>query len=168
VRSLSFLCPILDSRDTEPFKLRGMMFLSTGIPASVTLATFGVYVFVQKESLTASTAFTAMSLFSLLREAVSKSIPTISLFSGLELIQLDCSLCYSTLIRLHASQRVPRSHQQLHPRYRAARRQAGSVLSIDFERHFLKREKARFCSSNLECQVSILSLWIDWLHSLRR
>lgn len=50
----------------------GMMFLSTGIPASVTLCTFGAFVFVQKESLTASTAFTAMSLFSLLREAVSE------------------------------------------------------------------------------------------------
>lgn len=60
------------NRKTDCFECRGMMFLSTGIPASVTLATFGVYVFVQKESLTASTAFTAMSLFSLLREAVSK------------------------------------------------------------------------------------------------
>lgn len=46
------------------------MFLSTGVPAVVTLSTFGCYIFVQKKSLTASTAFTAMSLFGLLREAV--------------------------------------------------------------------------------------------------
>ncbi|GAA5941205.1 uncharacterized protein JCM15063_006399 [Sporobolomyces koalae] len=58
----------------------GMMFLSTGIPASVTLATFGCYVFVQKESLTASTAFTAMSLFSLLREAVISATRLLSAF----------------------------------------------------------------------------------------
>lgn len=50
-----------------------MMFLSTGIPAVVTLSTFGTYVFLQKQTLTASTAFTAMSLFGLLREAVSAS-----------------------------------------------------------------------------------------------
>lgn len=50
-----------------------MMFLSTGIPAVVTLSTFGTYVFLQKQTLTASTAFTAMSLFGLLREAVSTS-----------------------------------------------------------------------------------------------
>ncbi|GAA5982504.1 hypothetical protein JCM10908_006676 [Rhodotorula pacifica] len=48
----------------------GLMFLSTGVPAVVTLSTFGCYIFVQKQSLTASTAFTAMSLFGLLREAV--------------------------------------------------------------------------------------------------
>ncbi|GAA5884595.1 hypothetical protein JCM3774_004798 [Rhodotorula dairenensis] len=48
----------------------GLMFLSTGVPAVVTLSTFGCYIFVQKKSLTASTAFTAMSLFGLLREAV--------------------------------------------------------------------------------------------------
>ncbi|GAA6020697.1 hypothetical protein JCM11491_000519 [Sporobolomyces phaffii] len=58
----------------------GMMFLSTGIPATVTLATFGAFVFVQKESLTASTAFTAMSLFSLLREAVISATRLLSAF----------------------------------------------------------------------------------------
>lgn len=46
------------------------MFLSTGVPAVVTLSTFGCYIFAQKQTLTASTAFTAMSLFGLLREAV--------------------------------------------------------------------------------------------------
>lgn len=51
----------------------GMMFLSTGVPAVVTLSTFGAYIFLQHQSLTASTAFTAMSLFGLLREAVSAS-----------------------------------------------------------------------------------------------
>ncbi|GAA5962699.1 hypothetical protein JCM3765_006170 [Sporobolomyces pararoseus] len=58
----------------------GMMFLSTGIPATVTLATFGSFVFIQKESLTASTAFTAMSLFSLLREAVISATRLLSAF----------------------------------------------------------------------------------------
>lgn len=52
------------------YSFSGLMFLSTGVPAVVTLSTFGCYIFVQKQSLTASTAFTAMSLFGLLREAV--------------------------------------------------------------------------------------------------
>lgn len=51
----------------------GMMFLSTGIPAVVTLSTFGSFIFLQGQTLTASTAFTAMSLFGLLREAVGAS-----------------------------------------------------------------------------------------------
>lgn len=60
-----------------------MMFLSTGIPAIVTLSTFGAYVFGQGETLTASTAFTAMSLFGLLREAVSTSfLPFLFFFSS--------------------------------------------------------------------------------------
>ncbi|BGP58401.1 hypothetical protein JCM8202_001904 [Rhodotorula sphaerocarpa] len=48
----------------------GLMFLSTGVPAVVTLSTFGSYVFIAKQTLTASTAFTSMSLFGLLREAI--------------------------------------------------------------------------------------------------
>ncbi|GAA5896044.1 hypothetical protein JCM5296_006227 [Sporobolomyces johnsonii] len=58
----------------------GMMFLSTGIPAVVTLSTFGAFVFIQKQSLTASTAFTAMSLFGLLREAVISATRLLSAF----------------------------------------------------------------------------------------
>ncbi|GAA5888678.1 hypothetical protein JCM16303_000890 [Sporobolomyces ruberrimus] len=78
---------ITDARGSELGKIKkrakiysGMMFLSTGIPASVTLCTFGAFVFVQKESLTASTAFTAMSLFSLLREAVISATRLLSAF----------------------------------------------------------------------------------------
>ncbi|GAA5833694.1 hypothetical protein JCM11251_003207 [Rhodosporidiobolus azoricus] len=58
----------------------GMMFLSTGIPAVVTLSTFGSFVFLQKQTLTASTAFTAMSLFGLLREAVISATFLLSAF----------------------------------------------------------------------------------------
>ncbi|GAA6017471.1 hypothetical protein JCM10207_008238 [Rhodosporidiobolus poonsookiae] len=58
----------------------GMMFLSTGIPAIVTLSTFGAFVFLQKQTLTASTAFTAMSLFGLLREAVISATYLLSAF----------------------------------------------------------------------------------------
>ncbi|GAA5868025.1 hypothetical protein JCM8547_000783 [Rhodosporidiobolus lusitaniae] len=58
----------------------GMMLLSTGIPAVVTLSTFGSYVFLQKQTLTASTAFTAMSLFGLLREAVISATFLLSAF----------------------------------------------------------------------------------------
>ncbi|GAA5830407.1 hypothetical protein JCM3766R1_002706 [Sporobolomyces carnicolor] len=78
---------ISQTRDLELEKIKkrakiysGMMFLSTGIPASVTLATFGAFVFIQKETLTASTAFTAMSLFSLLREAVISATRLLSAF----------------------------------------------------------------------------------------
>ncbi|BGP27903.1 hypothetical protein JCM10295v2_006890 [Rhodotorula toruloides] len=58
----------------------GMMFLSTGVPAVVTLSTFGAYIFLQHKSLTASTAFTAMSLFGLLREAVISATYLLSAF----------------------------------------------------------------------------------------
>ncbi|BGO95914.1 hypothetical protein JCM10020v2_007651 [Rhodotorula toruloides] len=58
----------------------GMMFLSTGVPAVVTLSTFGAYIFLQHQSLTASTAFTAMSLFGLLREAVISATYLLSAF----------------------------------------------------------------------------------------
>ncbi|KAM0754516.1 P-loop containing nucleoside triphosphate hydrolase protein [Meredithblackwellia eburnea MCA 4105] len=58
----------------------GMMLLSTGIPTAVTLLTFGAFVFGQKEPLTASTAFTSMSLFGLLREAVISSTYLLSAF----------------------------------------------------------------------------------------
>ncbi|GAA5982978.1 hypothetical protein JCM11641_006904 [Rhodosporidiobolus odoratus] len=58
----------------------GMMLLSTGIPAVVTLSTFGAFVFLQKETLEASTAFTAMSLFGLLREAVISATYLLSAF----------------------------------------------------------------------------------------
>ena len=51
----------------------GMMILSTGIPAVIALATFAAFVFGMKRQLTASVAFTALSLFGLLREAVSES-----------------------------------------------------------------------------------------------
>ncbi|GJN94069.1 hypothetical protein Rhopal_007133-T1 [Rhodotorula paludigena] len=78
---------IFDARDTELERIKkrakvyaGMMFLSTGIPAVVTLSTFGTYVFLQKQTLTASTAFTAMSLFGLLREAVISATFLLSAF----------------------------------------------------------------------------------------
>ncbi|GAA5842760.1 hypothetical protein JCM9279_003979 [Rhodotorula babjevae] len=58
----------------------GMMFLSTGIPAVVTLSTFGSFIFLQGQTLTASTAFTAMSLFGLLREAVVSATWLLSAF----------------------------------------------------------------------------------------
>ncbi|SCZ98055.1 BZ3500_MvSof-1268-A1-R1_Chr3-3g06545 [Microbotryum saponariae] len=58
----------------------GMMGLSTGVPMVVTLSTFGAYVFGMKQTLTASTAFTSMSLFGLLREAVISSTYLLSAF----------------------------------------------------------------------------------------
>ncbi|GAA6039810.1 hypothetical protein JCM8097_004230 [Rhodosporidiobolus ruineniae] len=72
-------------RELERIKTRakvyaGMMLLSTGMPAVVTLSTFGSYVFLQKQTLTASTAFTAMSLFGLLREAVISATFLLSAF----------------------------------------------------------------------------------------
>lgn len=51
----------------------GMMLLSTGVPAAVTLATFAAYTYGKHEPLTASTAFTSITLFGLLREAVISS-----------------------------------------------------------------------------------------------
>lgn len=54
------------------FLFSGMMGLSTGVPVVVTLATFGAYIFAMGKPLTASTAFTSMALFGLLREAVSE------------------------------------------------------------------------------------------------
>lgn len=48
------------------------MFLSTGVPVVVTLTTFASYIFGRGQSPTASTFFTSLSLFGLLREAVSK------------------------------------------------------------------------------------------------
>ncbi|GAA5966329.1 hypothetical protein JCM21900_003097 [Sporobolomyces salmonicolor] len=78
---------ITDARAAELERIKkrakvysGMMFLSTGIPAVVTLSTFGAFVFIQKQSLTASTAFTAMSLFGLLREAVISATRLLSAF----------------------------------------------------------------------------------------
>ncbi|GAA6057830.1 hypothetical protein NBRC10513_001157 [Rhodotorula toruloides] len=78
---------ISDARDVELGRITkrakvygGMMFLSTGVPAVVTLSTFGAYIFLQHQSLTASTAFTAMSLFGLLREAVISATYLLSAF----------------------------------------------------------------------------------------
>ncbi|KAK4054059.1 hypothetical protein OIO90_003704 [Microbotryomycetes sp. JL221] len=78
---------IYDARQTELGRITkrakvyaGLMFLSTGIPAAVTLTTFGAYVFGMKQTLTASTAFTSMSLFGLLREAVISSTYLLSAF----------------------------------------------------------------------------------------
>ncbi|BGP51975.1 hypothetical protein JCM10450v2_007935 [Rhodotorula kratochvilovae] len=78
---------ISELRDAELDRIKqrakvyaGMMFLSTGIPAVITLSTFGTFVFVQKQTLTASTAFTAMSLFGLLREAVVSATFLLSAF----------------------------------------------------------------------------------------
>ncbi|KAK4046142.1 hypothetical protein OIV83_006313 [Microbotryomycetes sp. JL201] len=78
---------IYDARETELARITkrakvyaGLMFLSTGIPAVVTLSTFATYVFFRKQSLTASTAFTSMSLFGLLREAVISSTYLLSAF----------------------------------------------------------------------------------------
>ncbi|KAL8286584.1 hypothetical protein RQP46_004601 [Phenoliferia psychrophenolica] len=78
---------ILEARQTELDAIRhrarvfaGLMILSTGIPAAVTLATFGAYVFVMKNELTAAKAFTAISLFGLLREAVISSTYLLSAF----------------------------------------------------------------------------------------
>ncbi|BGP20499.1 hypothetical protein JCM10213_007656 [Rhodosporidiobolus nylandii] len=78
---------IAEARDLELERITtrakvyaGMMLLSTGIPAVVTLSTFGAFVFLQKETLTASTAFTAMSLFGLLREAVISATYLLSAF----------------------------------------------------------------------------------------
>lgn len=56
------------------------MFLSTGVPVVVTLTTFAAYVFGMKQPLTASTAFTSMALFGLLREAVISSTYLLSSF----------------------------------------------------------------------------------------
>ncbi|KAK4701289.1 hypothetical protein P7C70_g4945, partial [Phenoliferia sp. Uapishka_3] len=58
----------------------GLMILSTGVPATVALATFAAYVFGMKESLTAATAFTSLSLFGLLREAIMSSTYLLSAF----------------------------------------------------------------------------------------
>lgn len=58
----------------------GMMFLSTGVPAFVTLFTFLAYTYGQGKTLTASTAFTSLSLFGLLREAVISSTYLTSAF----------------------------------------------------------------------------------------
>lgn len=63
----------LDKIKKRAYVFSLMMLLSTGIPTAVTLATFAAYIFGRGESLTASTAFTSMSLFGLLREAVSAS-----------------------------------------------------------------------------------------------
>lgn len=78
---------IYDARQTELERITkrakvyaGLMFLSTGVPMVVTLTTFGAYVFGMKRSLTASTAFTSMSLFGLLREAVVSSTFLLSAF----------------------------------------------------------------------------------------
>ncbi|GAA6051563.1 hypothetical protein JCM3770_003474 [Rhodotorula araucariae] len=78
---------IAELRDVELDRIKqrakvyaGMMFLSTGIPAVITLSTFGTFVFVQEQTLTASTAFTAMSLFGLLREAVVSATFLLSAF----------------------------------------------------------------------------------------
>ncbi|KAM0789886.1 hypothetical protein ACM66B_006730 [Microbotryomycetes sp. NB124-2] len=78
---------IYDARESELSRITkrakvyaGLMFLSTGIPAAVTLTTFAAYVFGMKKSLTASTAFTSMSLFGLLREAVISSTYLLSAF----------------------------------------------------------------------------------------
>lgn len=57
-----------------------MMFLSTGVPVVVTLTTFAAYIFGMKQPLTASTAFTSMALFGLLREAVISSTYLLSSF----------------------------------------------------------------------------------------
>lgn len=83
----SSMARIYDARQTELERITkrakvyaGLMFLSTGVPMVVTLATFGAYVFGMKRSLTASTAFTAMSLFGLLREAVVSTTFLLSAF----------------------------------------------------------------------------------------
>lgn len=101
----------------------GLMLLSTGIPAVVTLSTFGAFVFLQKETLEASTAFTALSLFGLLREAVSAS--KFFAFSFCAVVRL--SLRYKSLIDpftplslrdlpsfgVHARPSLPRPHLDL-------------------------------------------------------
>lgn len=83
----SSMSRIYDARQTELERITkrakvyaGLMFLSTGVPMVVTLATFAAYVFGMKRSLTASTAFTSMSLFGLLREAVVSSTFLLSAF----------------------------------------------------------------------------------------
>ena len=56
------------------------MFLSTGVPVVVTLTTFAAYIFGRGQSPTASTFFTSLSLFGLLREAVISSTYLLSSF----------------------------------------------------------------------------------------
>lgn len=76
--SLSFSC--FSGGKADAASRSGMMFLSTGVPVVVTLTTFAAYVFGMKRPLTASTAFTSMALFGLLREAVISSTYLLSSF----------------------------------------------------------------------------------------
>ncbi|SCV74803.1 BQ2448_7832 [Microbotryum intermedium] len=83
----SMMAKIYEAREVELGRITkrakvyaGMMGLSTGVPMVVTLCTFGAYVFGMKQTLTASTAFTSMSLFGLLREAVISSTYLLSSF----------------------------------------------------------------------------------------
>lgn len=103
---------------------RGMMFLSTGIPAVVTLSTFGSFVFIQKQTLTASTAFTAMSLFGLLREAVGAfsrpSRPSSSACPA-DPQEPARSVGHLAPLGIHARKRVSRTHPRLPRQHRRAR-----------------------------------------------
>ncbi|KAI5477473.1 ABC transporter [Pseudohyphozyma bogoriensis] len=83
----------------------GMMLLSTGVPTVVTLATFASYVFAQGETLTASTAFTSMALFGLLREAVISTTYLSSAFmrARVSLNRITDFLQNSTLVSSYVS-----------------------------------------------------------------
>ncbi|GAA94481.1 uncharacterized protein L969DRAFT_83963 [Mixia osmundae IAM 14324] len=121
-----------------------LMVISTGVPAIVTLATFAAFVYAAHGQLTASIAFTSLSLFSLLREAVISSTYLTSAF-------------LRARVSLGRIADFIRDEEEISS---SSRKRAGDRISCDHASFHWSRDSGSFelCIDRLECPPGQLTL----------